>query len=736
MNTMHKKILFLTVLALYYLPAGAQYYNQQSDFLKANSVWAFGIGAGLDFNSGSPVPIQTSLRGYEGCASVADTAGQLLFYLGGEGVIWNRNHTGMLNSVGLYPYHSVRNGASSAQGAVIVPVIDTPWKYYVFINTQEEGYHDAGASRSSPPYLSYSVVDMTLDNGLGGVEPGRKNIPLYNYGLLEAMIAIPGDNCDIWLMTVSGKWQGIPADPKIPADTQFFMTWHITPNGIDPNPVLSNPHPALNEHDIQGNMLAVAPNRQSMALSLRGKGALLCKFNPATGRVADGLILPVGVPLFNYAPCFSPDNTKLYITSEGQHIIRQYDVSTYNTAAIMSSEYLVATGSYWALKLYRDTIFALLYDLTAPGIHTINNPNASGAACNFYRKAVPAFLPNTSAVLGLPNEVVFPAVRYESFTVHDTICYSEERGYASKMLSAPSGFAFYEWDNGATGSSREATAPGTYWVRYRNNSCFNYTDTFLIEATDLTFSLGEDKTMLFCDQPQSYLQLEVNIPHAGYRWQDGSSGSRYRVTQLGTYWVEVSKGGCTVSDTIQIHGVALDLPDTTVCEGDPVDITFSLPPVPTGTIIQWSTGSAAPAVHVTDTGLYWVSLIYPPCILSDTMHIGTKICGGADTSSGPDMPSARECFVRVPDAFTPNGDGVNDYFRPVIEAGCPVSAYAISIYNRFGERVFHSADPGKGWDGRYKGTPADLGTYFYELHFTGRIRGKQYYYKGDLVLLR
>src|SRR5690606_35704508 len=145
-------------------------------------VWAFGRNAGLDFNNGGPVPIQTAINSVEGCASVADSTGQLLFYLGSHGTIWNRNHVPMLNGTGLYPYHSSFDGSSSAQGVVIVPVIDTPWKYYVFTNTQGEGY-SGNFSSIAPPYLTYSVVDMTLDNGLGGVEPGRKNVPLYNYGL-------------------------------------------------------------------------------------------------------------------------------------------------------------------------------------------------------------------------------------------------------------------------------------------------------------------------------------------------------------------------------------------------------------------------------------------------------------------------------------------------------------------------------------------------------------------------
>ncbi len=176
------------------------------------------------------------------------------------------------------------------------------------------------------------------------------------------------------------------------------------------------------------------------------------------------------------------------------------------------------------------------------------------------------------------------------------------------------------------------------------------------------------------------------------------------------------------SDTVIIKGVeGLNFSDTTLCKGDPVDIMLYTPDVPLGTFIQWSTGSSASSIRLTDIGLYWVNLIHPPCMLSGSVHIKTEVC---------------TCFTHVPNAFSPNGDGINDYFLPVIEAGCPVSGYALHIYNRFGERIFYSADPARGWDGLYNGRLADVGTYFYELYFTGGTRGKQYYRKDDLTLLR
>jgi len=710
-----KTILILAVLTYLHHTAGAQYYNEKENFLKANSVWAFGpTGAGLDFSSGGPVPVLTAaMGGREGCASVADSTGQLLFYLSQAGTIYNRNHVPMLNGTGLYPREQ---DGTSAQGALIVPVIDTPWKYYVFTNTAVESY----TSSPSAPYLAYSVVDMTLDNGAGGVEAGRKNLPLYNYTLDEGMVAIPGAHCDIWLLTRTSNAFApqIPANPDLPDNkTPYFLAWNITPEGIAPVPVVSPSEGAY----ARGNM-AVSPDRRRIAMiTYDDSRVLLCKFDPATGVVSEGL-QPVNNILFGADVCFSPDNTKLYTSSYG-YGIRQYDISNYNLAAIKASEYKVSTGVYYALKLYNDTIYTgFPSSLTQRTLARINNPNASGAACDLQPNAITLLTPSNIAQ-ALPNEVVFNTdtlIIRETAVTRDTICHVEGLGYKPRALAVPAGFSFYEWDNGTAGHTREIDTPGTYWVKYYNRKCDARADTFLVSGVDLSFSLGPDTIAIFCGQAS--VNLQVDIPYAAYRWQDGSTSHRYRVKTPGTYRVEVSSGGCRAADTVKIEGVTLDLgPDALLCTDDLIDFTLSAPPVPGGTVTQWSNGSSAAAIHVTDTGVYWVTLIHPPCILTDTVRITARVC---------------DCFLEMPNAFTPDGDGRNDFFLPVIKAGCPAKEYALGIYNRFGQQVFFSAAPGKGWDGSYKGQPADVGTYFYEVHFTGGIYPKAYYKKGDLILLR
>ena len=79
-------------------------------------------------------------------------------------------------------------------------------------------------------------------------------------------------------------------------------------------------------------------------------------------------------------------------------------------------------------------------------------------------------------------------------------------------------------------------------------------------------------------------------------------------------------------------------------------------------------------------------------------------------------------ILHVPNAFSPNGDGVNDFFTVFGQA---VLDYEIRVFNRWGELVYLSDDAGEvgntadGWDGRYRGEPQPLGTYVYTITATG-----------------
>ena len=93
----------------------------------------------------------------------------------------------------------------------------------------------------------------------------------------------------------------------------------------------------------------------------------------------------------------------------------------------------------------------------------------------------------------------------------------------------------------------------------------------------------------------------------------------------------------------------------------------------------------------------------------------------------------RCCRLTYPNAFTPNGDSKNDEWAPLMYGNH--SYYELSIYNRWGTRLFHSFTPNAAWDGRYGGKLQDIGTYFYYVK-SNCLTGQEESSKGEILLLR
>lgn len=89
--------------------------------------------------------------------------------------------------------------------------------------------------------------------------------------------------------------------------------------------------------------------------------------------------------------------------------------------------------------------------------------------------------------------------------------------------------------------------------------------------------------------------------------------------------------------------------------------------------------------------------------------------------------------IVVPSGFTPNGDGVNDILRPIGVGYANINYFR--VFNRWGEQVFYTTKFKEGWDGTWKGEPADIGVYYWILSLTDRY-GKEEVQKGDATLIR
>ena len=128
--------------------------------------WYFGQNAGIQFDdSGNLIGSIDGgqLSTLEGCTSISDTNGNLLFYTDGT-LVYNRNHQLMPNGTGLF------GDSSSTQSALVVPLPGSDTIYYIFtVDTFIGGPNPDNG-------FNYSMVDMTLDGGLGDIT--SKNINL------------------------------------------------------------------------------------------------------------------------------------------------------------------------------------------------------------------------------------------------------------------------------------------------------------------------------------------------------------------------------------------------------------------------------------------------------------------------------------------------------------------------------------------------------------------------------
>lgn len=435
-----------------------------------NKVWAFSIFVGLDFNSGTALPFTTSMQANEGCASVCNSAGGLLFYT--EGVtVYNKLGAIMPSGLGIVPFGT----SSTTQGVLIVPLPGSTTIYYVFSIEYSAG------NISAPPIgkFAYSIVDMSLDGGLGAVTTA--GIPIAN-NLSEKMIAIRGNNCNIWVLTHS-------------KDSAIFRAYEITSAGINLTPVVSSVGSFSGTDSYSAGVMKISHDRLKLAVQcIRAnssfvRGTELYDFNPTTGVVSNCRVLET--VRNGYGAEFSPDNSKLYSSeySPGFNYVAQYDISLPTTAAIVASKVTLSTAAIPTqaiigdMKLAYDNKIYRISDDLPPYINrfidVINFPNNPGSSCGFVAKAL-NISPNWN-VYGLPNTVW--TVHYDTiYARRDTAGCFSATGSAT-IASSHTGTG-YLWYDGVTTATHTITSAGIYWVAV-HNACNVVMDTIVVHAATI-----------------------------------------------------------------------------------------------------------------------------------------------------------------------------------------------------------------------------------------------------------
>ena len=272
--------------------------------------------------------------------------------------------------------------------------------------------------------------------------------------------------------------------------------------------------------------------------------------------------------------------------------------------------------------------------------------------------------------------------------------------------------AQYLWSTGATTNAITVSSPGWYWLNVTQNRCSKKDSIEVLYKPLPIVRLGNDTTL--CEGITK--DLDVSNAGATYLWQDNSTSANYRVSKAGLYHVSVNMNGCVKKDTIRIDYLLRPNftlgPDRELCTGTKLVLD---PGIRNGTFL-WQDGSTSPAFTVTVPGIYSVTANNQCGGFSDEVTIVKGLCR-----------------LVMPNAFTPNDDRTNDVFR--VKNPEFIKTFSLKIYNRWGQLIFQTSDPHKGWDGKFNGLPQPADNYVWVISMTDNDGNKESA-KGSVLLLR
>lgn len=604
--------------------------------------WPFGFNAGLDFSSGTPVAITTPMSTDEGCTSICDATGQLLFYSNGE-TVWDRNNNAMPNGTGLFGHFS------TSQSALIVPVPDDPQRYYLFTAPAQ------GGEWTGQPNAAYSIVDMVANGGNGDVVTANV---LLDGPVTERLTATYHANGrDVWVLY--HRWesdayiaylvtcQGVEG----PVVSHIGQAMHGNPDGSGASPI------GCMRMNQQGDRLANAWGRSVAITSSDWQSTAyfdVLDFDNGTGLLSNLRSDSIGgtPELFSrgYGVEFAPNGSLVYMSDHGllngggYSTIRQYDLTS---ADPMNNEVVLATENraFGSLQLAPDgKIYAARLN-GATYLSAITSPDVPGPGCGFVDNAV------------------------------------------------------------STG-----THPSTWGLP-------NHWDTYPTAPPDDPIALRD--TLLCSDGGPVTLDATWTHPFhtPSYLWSTGETSASITVAGSGRYTVEVQLPCSTVVDTVDVRfgGTPFTLgTDRNTCD----DVPATLDPGPVSGSLLWSTGDTTRSITVQAAGTYTLWLTDSlGCTSSDAVAVITRNC---------------RCPLYLPNAFTPNGDGINDGLA--VSMDCTPTAFELEVYDRWGRRIHRTTDPAFAWSG----DALPIGVYAYTLRYAWQAEDgeRRVQRQGSVTLVR
>lgn len=624
--------------------------------------WYFGQGAGILFQNGEPTADGNGkTNSLEGVAGITDTKGNTIFYSDGKNV-YRTDGTLMPSVSSSIP---LAGSSTATQGVVIVPVPSCKGcqsTYYVFTTTDVNGTKQ----------LTYSIVDMRRDSGLGKVI--EKNIPLDTNSTTEsiASVYVPKDST-YWV--VSHDY----------GDNTFRM-YRVTKNGVSISKTISIGAKIDSVGKAQG-YLKFSQDGTKMAYVVPGPDrnyVEIYDFADSTGAISNKKVIDLGkAPPTLYGVEFSPDGNSLYTSLTAgvttlppadttiKSQLLQFDLTSNDSATIGLSRKLIdstSTKNFGALKIGPDSkIYMAVQGSTHLAV--IGQPNIilqTGSKVDTLEYKQLGFdLAGKLSQLGLPNNTsVAPEQDQQSgISVGDTCLGAPTQFQANhlcgeKLKNTKTLWKVYKGPApqqgqpetslpvatlGGTGSEQDLqvsttlSEPGLYHVTVTMaNRCKS--DTTL-PAQEFTIKpmpnpdLGNDIQLCAAS---TTLDSKNTIANSRYFWQrDGGlladTLSTLNVTQSGTYKVLVESDGCIKEDEIKVvlaQAPPFAVADTNICQNSSIILNAANPNFSNTTTYLWNTGATTPSITVSTTGKYTVTINTPigstQCTVSDDIQVTAR----------------------------------------------------------------------------------------------------------------
>jgi len=569
--------------------------------------WFFGNYCGMTFNTPDKSPkflIGSQMKTDEGCASISDANGELLFYTDGINV-WNSGHVPMPNGEKLF------GNPSSTQSAVIVKKPFSDNLYYIFTVDRQGKYHG----------LCYSIVDMNEASSQGDVISKNNSL---NKHVSEKITAVKHkDGKSIWI--IAHEW-----------GNNKFISYLLTKNGLSKVPVISTVGSFHKDDDMNaGGYMKASSDGRYIAVAIYWDGVFdILHFNNATGELTHPITFKSDDYKYIYGVEFSADVSKLYFTkSHEKSTVFQVDLLAGSDFDIINSVSVVAESEsyyvYQALQIAPDKKIYIA-KRNKHYLSVIESPNEDANNCGF--KEFGFDLKGTICNAGLPTfNQSFLDIFVEIMGVTE-LC----EGDTLRLVSTKYSKAKYQWICPGTAQSDSSVLivpnikpehSGYYKLKLRYGNLektdsvyvnVNVKPIALISPSDTACICGGDAVVLSANSPDPDKTLK-------YLWSTGEKVKTIEVASTGRYSLIVTNENMC-SDTAYIQVIDRDLPTVTIfntgatilCAGKEIELYISKK----YERILWSTGEKDTAIRISKPGKYWVSVVDRyGCSANDTIEI-------------------------------------------------------------------------------------------------------------------